>query len=330
MKRICSLLLSICLVFGLCACGQDIQKAWQEQYDLGMRYLSEGNYEEAVIAFTAAIEIDPKKVETYKKAAEAYELMADYKSAKDILEKGYKETGDKSLQKEYQNIEERGLGEVADTREWALKSPLKPQELTIGKIPFYQTNVYAAKEAYPNKMYSSDIGIEIGTDGVTYSVWKEVDGKKYGGMMDLYQSSGSDTITQVIYQRIEEVGDLEEQFHTEFRNISMGSSFEDVLSLVGFTDEGIRYILKTAEEGSVFGDEYTRTQWDEEKILALYDDGDLPNVYWYPYEGGEDPDELELVFEWRYSDTNEIGNQGVRLYLRFRDDVLDFIDLSVM
>lgn len=103
MKRICSLLLSICLVFSLCACGQDIQKAWQEQYDLGMRYLSEGNYEEAVIAFTAAIEIDPKKVETYKKTAEAYELMADYKSAKDVLEKGYKETGDKSLQKEYQN-----------------------------------------------------------------------------------------------------------------------------------------------------------------------------------------------------------------------------------
>ena len=34
---------------------------WQEQYDLGVRYLSDGNYEDAIIAFTAAIEIDPKK-----------------------------------------------------------------------------------------------------------------------------------------------------------------------------------------------------------------------------------------------------------------------------
>ena len=38
---------------------------WQEQYDLGVRYLAEGNYEEAIIAFTAAIEIDPNRVEAY-------------------------------------------------------------------------------------------------------------------------------------------------------------------------------------------------------------------------------------------------------------------------
>ena len=33
---------------------------WQEKYDLGIRYLNEGKYDEAVIAFTAAIDIDPK------------------------------------------------------------------------------------------------------------------------------------------------------------------------------------------------------------------------------------------------------------------------------
>ena len=38
---------------------------WQEQYDLGVRYLSEGNYQEAILAFTAAIEIDPKQAEAY-------------------------------------------------------------------------------------------------------------------------------------------------------------------------------------------------------------------------------------------------------------------------
>ena len=36
---------------------------WQEQYDRGVRYLEDGNYEEAIIAFTAAIEIDPKRAE---------------------------------------------------------------------------------------------------------------------------------------------------------------------------------------------------------------------------------------------------------------------------
>ena len=56
MKRIITLLLTVLLLPSLVACGA--KNAWQEQYDLGMRYLNDGNYEEAIIAFTAAIEID--------------------------------------------------------------------------------------------------------------------------------------------------------------------------------------------------------------------------------------------------------------------------------
>lgn len=46
--------------------------SWQEQYDLGIRYLSEGNYEEAIIAFTAAIEIDPRQSLPYIGRGDAY------------------------------------------------------------------------------------------------------------------------------------------------------------------------------------------------------------------------------------------------------------------
>ena len=59
-------------VLGLVGCGQNIQAAWQEQYDLGVKYLSEGNYEEAIIAFTAAIEIDPKRPEGFIGRGDAY------------------------------------------------------------------------------------------------------------------------------------------------------------------------------------------------------------------------------------------------------------------
>lgn len=45
---------------------------WQEQYDLGLRYLSEGNYQEAILAFTAAIEIDPKRAEAYVGRGDAH------------------------------------------------------------------------------------------------------------------------------------------------------------------------------------------------------------------------------------------------------------------
>ena len=70
MKRICGLLLTLALVLGLAACAK--APAWQEQYDLGVKYLSEGNYEEAIIAFTAAIEIDPTQAPLYSGRGRAY------------------------------------------------------------------------------------------------------------------------------------------------------------------------------------------------------------------------------------------------------------------
>lgn len=67
-----------------------------------MRYLNDGNYEEAIIAFTAAIEIDPKRPEAYLGAAEAYRGMGDANSARKILEQGYAATNDSSLAPSYE------------------------------------------------------------------------------------------------------------------------------------------------------------------------------------------------------------------------------------
>lgn len=133
--RCISLTLVVALMLLLCACGQKVP-TWQEQYDLGVRYLSEGNYEEAIIAFTTAIEIDPKRVdayvgrgdayigseetdetlaaaladykqaielddtvaEPYRKAAEIYVLLGDTDSAIELLKRGVEVTGDADLQ----------------------------------------------------------------------------------------------------------------------------------------------------------------------------------------------------------------------------------------
>ena len=82
MKKSRFLLLLIVLSLILPACGQGTagqassaeRLTWQEQYDLGVRYLEEGNYEEAIIAFTAAIEIDPKRAPAYVGRGDAYVL----------------------------------------------------------------------------------------------------------------------------------------------------------------------------------------------------------------------------------------------------------------
>ncbi len=50
---------------------------WKEQYDLGLRYLNEGNYEEAILAFSAAIEIDPYVSDIYLGRGDAYTMGAE-------------------------------------------------------------------------------------------------------------------------------------------------------------------------------------------------------------------------------------------------------------
>ena len=100
MKRILSLILSLCLILGLCACGGSKTGnagSWQEQYDLGIRYLSEGNYEEAILAFEAAIKIDPKQVDAYISLAEAYVAQGDAEKALVILDQAEEAVGPSAL-----------------------------------------------------------------------------------------------------------------------------------------------------------------------------------------------------------------------------------------
>lgn len=96
MKR--SILSILAIILLLCtACGQKTP-TWQEQYDLGARYLSEGNYEEAIIAFNAAIEIDPKRADAYLNLANVYLELGDMDAAKKTLEDGAAATGDAEIQ----------------------------------------------------------------------------------------------------------------------------------------------------------------------------------------------------------------------------------------
>ncbi len=77
-KAICT---AAALLLLLTACAGNVEQegeseaselTWQDYYDLGIRYLSEGNYAEAILVFMAAIEIDPKQALAYMGRGNAY------------------------------------------------------------------------------------------------------------------------------------------------------------------------------------------------------------------------------------------------------------------
>ena len=86
MKKCLSLALCLVLALGIIGCGGGGTSAgtWQEQYDLGIRYLSEGNYQEAILAFEAAIRIDPKRADAYLSLAQTYEAMGNAAQAAQV------------------------------------------------------------------------------------------------------------------------------------------------------------------------------------------------------------------------------------------------------
>ena len=79
-KMMCFLLALLGLLSACSAHSVDAEEqsapTWQSRYDLGVRYLSDGRYEEAILAFTAAIESDPKNAQAYEQRGDAYWELA--------------------------------------------------------------------------------------------------------------------------------------------------------------------------------------------------------------------------------------------------------------
>ncbi len=67
--------------------------------DLAERYLSEQNYEQAIIEYEKVLEIEPMNVDAYLGLAKVYEKMGDIDKAIEILREGLKMTGDERIEK---------------------------------------------------------------------------------------------------------------------------------------------------------------------------------------------------------------------------------------
>lgn len=77
-----------------------------QQLNLGNRYLEDMNYEEAIVAFERAIEIEPKAEKAYLGLADAYIGLGDYESAVAALQNGIEETDSDTLQKRLEEVQE--------------------------------------------------------------------------------------------------------------------------------------------------------------------------------------------------------------------------------
>lgn len=81
-------LLAVLLLLQLCGCAavehfveEAVWDQWQTKYDLGVRFLEEGDYSQAILAFSAAIEIDPRQAAAYAGRGDANARAGNYDDA---------------------------------------------------------------------------------------------------------------------------------------------------------------------------------------------------------------------------------------------------------
>ena len=101
---IISAVVLLSIVIGLGMAG--LNNPYEKQIKLAYKFLNDGNYDEAIIAFNKAIDIELKRYEGYLGLYETYIAKEDYTNAFDILEKGIKETNSAKLKDLLENIKE--------------------------------------------------------------------------------------------------------------------------------------------------------------------------------------------------------------------------------
>lgn len=237
------------LVLLLSACTH--VPTWQEQYDLGTRYLSEGNYEEAIIAFSAAIEIDPKRPEAYLSLAELYALNGEYDNALDVLQRGLEEIPDsEEFKAKLQEMEEPN----SDFSRYITDQLISEEEFVIGSSPFYLLSLENAIEQLPQNDYAPRIE-EIPDENEDlavrrYTVFRE----NVGGIITCEQLISRSTLSGLTFS--DYYGEKVTGVETGIRGIVTGDSMSDVLEKIGVSSQGAR-LLEEAGMSVMIGADHT-------------------------------------------------------------------------
>ena len=160
--------------------GEEIS-GWQEQYDLGIRLLGEGKYEEAIIAFAAAIEIEPKRAAAYIALADAYVEAGEPEEAERILADAPEDVDEpEAVRRRQEEIQELLQAESED---------LEPEE----ELNEYGTIVFHKREDYepygemaPERQAMVDRLADIAISGEVQSLAAEITWGEEKDSMHIY------------------------------------------------------------------------------------------------------------------------------------------------
>lgn len=288
-------LLTFIMFFSLLACGQNgSSTTWQEQYDLGVRYLSEGNYEEAILAFTAAIEIDQKNADAYIGAAKAYEAMVDIDSALSILQQGLDATRSEDILALIEKLS--GPHNLTGAKMFTLEDLEFPYGCSMYDLLSWgvasQKEIDSLKE--DNRLFGLDENMSLAT-GITADSNPAILVWNYNGLI----------ARVVIDHASPAVGP---------RGLCIGMSLEEVLSRFYCENEDALTYAKTFDQALIPASQ-------EDGWVQLYEEFDVDENYkegCMVFMEGMEGDQIHVYYDFGY----------VRLYIIFQNAFVKSIEVQ--
>lgn len=338
MKGVAMIWLVICMMLSSCG-GQSTESAWQEQYDLGIRYLSDGNYEEAIIAFTAAIEIDPNRAEAYVGRGDAYigsgeaednltAALADYEKAVDLdvtnvnawlgLADIYIKQGN---YKKAQEIIEQGkvffaqnsseLSALEEIEQRLILEMLGNEDygfLFSGDMVVPQEWTVNGKPItdttlsdWQSAYPSEDAGVSGSGDNVTYTpYWRIDDHTLRPSNISAYFEGES--LFWVHWRGEDGNNDYATYIQPELREIKTSDTFNAVMQKIGFTEIGTQYLTSAQEPLTIYYENKFRLSY-------TVDEAGYRNVNFTVYENEQRTEWKVLSFLFNGDHLTEIYYQ---------------------
>lgn len=135
--------------------------------ELAERYLSEQNYEQAIVEYEKVLEIDPKNVDIYLGLAKTYEKMGNIDKVIEILREGYDQTGDNKIKQKLDAM-------TNPTQSSQSSSSSSPESTSSTSVSSSSSHNESSSAAGSSSSYSSS-SVYIGSSSSTLSSSKEND-----------------------------------------------------------------------------------------------------------------------------------------------------------
>lgn len=183
----------IAVVTVIFAQGGSVEKRLAEQLDLAERYLAELDYEQAIAAYEAAIEIDPKCEEAYLGLADIYIEQEEYEKAAEILEEALAQIDSEDINSKQEEVGELLAEREKQVEEMPTSADGAPEEGNMlaeeavaasaveGRVP-YEDEMAAIAAASVGDIvywgsYEQDNDLGNGTEPVEWYVLDKADGE---------------------------------------------------------------------------------------------------------------------------------------------------------